>query len=580
MEPSRSSAALGLLSTGYLLSALVFASAVSALWLGGHLSVPHLDDWLLLDQMYRTPVWSWIFSLQNGHRLPTTLLLLYLDQTWADGRMHLLVVAALTSAWVFALVLALVLREPQAAGSWLRRVLLGFAVFAFFWSGSAYNFRWGVNQGSVWTAMWLLIALAALAGARDVAPASQAGWRVPLAVLAGFLATFGHGIGAAVWPALLAIWTAGRMRAWMGAALAAGALGSLGLYSIGLFGSNAAPAGADSLLGSFLAQPLALLLFVFAFVGAPFAWVLRGLGLVATDQLLAPATTAGALLTLAAGAGFGRLAWRAAALPEVALVGLGLMVFGLVGGGMVGVTRLSEHGPQQAVDLRFLCWSTLFWIGAALAMGEIASSRRARLGLAGALAGLTLAMLPEFFENRALQREEDARAADVAQGLLVGARPESLPLQGWGTTAEMVTRAAEQMSRELRSPFDDHRRDLAGSAFAEHFSAAGQPVCGHAAEVRWLAPAGDVALVQGQLDRDGSTVAYLVLVDEKGAIRGLGDERSTQRGAPAGRWEGVIAGVMPGELYAAYGVLRDGRSACPAGVIAGAGGAGARLEAR
>ena len=556
-----------LLSIAVLLPALGFAAAISSLALFRHISVPHHDDWFLLDQMYRSPLGSWVFSIQNGHRLPATLLLLYLDQTWAGGRMHLLVVAAQACAWISVGVLALALRGPGVSDPLLRRTLLAFGIFALFWSGSAYNFQWGVNHGSVWTAMWLLVAVSALARARDRIREPGGARLVLLAAGAALLATFGHGIGVASWGALFAIWAAGRMPMRAGAALAAGALGSIGLYSVGLFGSHGVPKQAGSLLALLADRPGDLLLFACAFAGAPFGWALRGFGLVAAEGMLRASTAVGALLTLGTCA-FGALAWRrGAALPGFALAGFGLMVFVLAGGLIVGVMRLVYFGPSQAVEIRFLCWSTLFWIGGALAVGGVAAGRVARFALVSALPALSLAMLPALFEIRVSQRVQGERDSDVVLALLLGARPGNLLSDASRGAPDVVDRVVAQLSRERRSPFDDERSDLAGTSFAERFTVALEQPCGGDMELRQRVPGGDLATVRGRLDRDGIEPAYLVVVDSKGVIRGLGEERMSRTEVSEQPWEGVIAGFAPTERYAAWAVMRDGRSACSVGVI-------------
>jgi hypothetical protein len=354
----------------------------------------------------------------------------------------------------------------------------------------------------------------------------------------------------------------------VGAALAASALGSVGLYSVGLFGSHGVPKQAGSLLGLLADRPGDLLRFVCAFAGAPFGWTLNGLGLVAAEGMLCPSTAVGAFLTLGT-CGYAALAWRrGAALPGFALAGFGLMVFVLAGGLIVGVMRLVYFGPSQAVEIRFLCWSTLFWIGGALALGGIAASCGARLALAWGLPALSLAMLPALFEIRVSQLVQGERDSDVVLALLLGARPGNLLSDASRGAPDVVDRVVAQLSRERRSPFDDERSDLAGTSFAERFTLArGQP-CGGDLELRPQIPGGDLATVRGRLDREGTEPAYLVVVDSKGVIRGLGEERAVSRTEVHERhWEGVIASFAPNQRYAAYAVLRDGRSACAVGVI-------------
>jgi len=571
MEVSRpGSAAPRLLSAAYLLSVLGFAAVVSVLALRQHLSVPYNDDWRLLDDMYRTPLGPWLLSVQNGHRIPATLLLLYLDQTLADGRMHLLVAAQLACAWLTAGVLALALRGNGASEGGLRRALLGFGIFALFWSQSAYNFQWGVNHGSVWTPMWILLALFALARARDRSGEPAGARLVLLAAGAAVLATFGHGMGFLIWGALLAMAVAGRMPWRVGAGLAAGALTSIGLYTVGLFGSKSVPIGSDLLLDFLVAHPGDLIRFICAFAGAPIGWTLHGLGLVGADGMLAISTAVGALAAALACA-YGVLVWRrGAALPEFGLAGFGLMVFVLGGGLIVGLTRLAIFGASQAVERRFLSWSTLFWIGGTWALGSLAAGRGARLALAGSLAALSLVTLPVLFEAHAYGVARDGPVHDVALALLLGAPPDELLLGVTRQSPEVVARVAERLSRERRSPFDDERSGLAGARFAERFTQARADACGGASELAWRARGAHLATVRGRIARDGIAPAFFVLVDSKGIVRGLGEERPAAGIAAAGRhWDGVIATFAPHERYSAWAVLRDGRSACRLGEIGG-----------
>ena len=557
------------LATAHLLAAIVFALAISWLALFRHSSVPHHDDWYLLDGMYRSPLFSWVFGLQQGHRLPVTLLLLYLDQTWWAGRMHLLVLAAQVCAWISVGVLALGLRRPGGPDAVSRRTLLAFGIFALFWSGSAFNFHWGVNQGSVWTVLWLLIAVFALPRARDASRVPRAAWLVLLASAAALIATFGHGIGVATWGALLAIWAATRMSWRVGSALAAGALLSAGLYSIGLFRSGGLFGQPGSLTALLTARPGDLPLFVFAFVGAPLGWALNGLGLVGEPGMLRASTAVGALLTLGTFA-FGALAWRrGATLPDFSLAGFGLMVFVLVGGSIVGVMRLPLFGPAQAVNLRFLCWSIPFWIGGALALGAVATGPRARLALAGALPALSVAMLPALFQIHASQLEQDERNADVALALLLGARPGNLdPSHFSRAEPDVLDRAVTQLARTRRSPFDDERSGLVGASLAERFEASAERNCARSPATAQRVHGGDLATVRGELDPDAPAPAYVVVVDSKGVIRGLGEERMSRRAdAPGRRWEGVIAGFAPQEGYAVFAVLRDRRTLCRLGEL-------------
>ncbi len=70
----------------------------------------------------------------------------------------------------------------------------------------------------------------------------------------------------------------------------------------------------------------------------------------------------------------------------------------------------------------------------------------------------------------------------------------------------------------------------------------------------------------------GESLAYIVITDAKGAIRGLANLRPETRKPRARRakrvhplqaeYSGYIAGFDPGGRYNAWGVLEDGSSAC------------------
>jgi hypothetical protein len=201
-----------------------------------------------------------------------------------------------------------------------------------------------------------------------------------------------------------------------------------------------------------------------------------------------------------------------------------------------------------------------------------------QLTLAGFLAVLSLFMLPALSDTREYALERDERVHDLALALVLGAPPDVFLMGATRQSPEVVRRVADHLSREGRSPFDDERSGLAGAPFAERFSRAQADACGGDSELGWRVLGADFATVRGRIDRDGIAPAYFVLVDSKGIVRGLGEERPARGGAAPGRhWQGVIAQFARQERYAAWAVLRDGRSACPVGVIGwGAGEPGVR----
>jgi hypothetical protein len=230
--------------------------------------------------------------------------------------------------------------------------------------------------------------------------------------------------------------------------------------------------------------------------------------------------------------------------------------------------RAGGFGATQAVNARFLCWSALFWVGGAFVLGGIAAARGATRALTGVLAAVSFAMLPALFDAHALLAARGERLANVKLLLLLGAQPAELFETPRPPPPEMIERVTKQLAEQRRSPFDDVRYGLAGARFAERFTPSKERPCGRQPRVWWSSADGSLAGVVGLLEADARAIAYVVLADPQGVVRGLGEERSAARGAARGRrWVGMIAGVAPGKPYAAWGILRDGRSACPLGVL-------------
>ncbi len=70
---------------GFVVAFMVWA-AVTAM--RDHPIVPTPDDSRILVDMFRVPFWDWVFSVQNGHRVPGTLLLFAADFHGLDGQNH------------------------------------------------------------------------------------------------------------------------------------------------------------------------------------------------------------------------------------------------------------------------------------------------------------------------------------------------------------------------------------------------------------------------------------------------------------------------------------------------------------
>jgi hypothetical protein len=557
-------------SLAALAAALACALAVSALALARRFETPFVDDWRLLDEMNRMPFLSWLFSSQNGHRVPVTLLLLYLDQTFAHGRMLTLMLAMLAEAWITAALAAIRLERSRDVSPALRRILIAFTTSVLFLAGSASDFHWGTNQGSVWTMMWLFVALFAFDSAR-----ARGGGRADLrfvgvAAASALLAAFGHAMGFAAWASLLVMWALARMPASAAVLLGASALAGLALHRLGPSVAGALTPGTQ--LAVLAAHPGEAILFVCAFVGSPLGWILRGMELVELSANLEAARTAGAVALAGLLVILG-LAWRrrGSSLSGIALVGVGLMVFTLAGAVLVASARLGSLGPRDAVSPRFLGWAFLFWIGGAWALGGLAERRAARAALASLMCALPIAMLPALADAHARHQKHLENAARTSLLLLLGHHPGGLvDFPGWLSyeRLELIARVAKRLAETRRSPFDDPRYGLGGSSFAERFAPSDGPPCGRLLRVEWFSPDGKLAAVAGDLAAQTSRVTTIVAVDPRGNVCGLGEERPPLPRAPRDRrWLAMLGGIVPGERHMLWAILPDGRTACSLGSI-------------
>jgi hypothetical protein len=574
----------------YLGLVLVFALGVSLVSLRDHLRVPFVDDWRVLDRYHSQPLAEYLFTAQNGHYLPATLALFALDHECLGGRMHGLVAAALACTAAAAALLHRALRSGGDLASPVARIALGFALFALVWAAGSHDLLWGLNQGSLQAVALLLLALGAL-GRADPARIRPSRALLATAALAALGASLSQSVGVASWAALVAA-AAVRRFPWRVVAGLAAVAAAVALSFAWSLPPHPRISFADSLAFG-RARPLALAELVLAFVGsAPaHAVVSLGLGAPMPDAPIRDAWAAHTrdLFRFALGFGAGGLGLFAAlvarrfrrpvprSVPDT--LAIGLLAFGLGGACLVGFARAAIFGPPAAVQTRFLTWSTLFWIGAALALvprSPERAPRRAALLAALCLPIASAGMLPALRDARAFHATRVDQAAKLALALELGVRPDELARNVSLHEAELVYRVAARLEREGRHPFDDPRRALPGSPLRERFTDAGA-CAGSLERMRTVrsrasgagsAPGGGTArTVEGWLlpPAGGARPRFVVLADAAGVIRGLGEvARERQRGGRLA-WAGfVVDPGAPGEpgTYAAWAVLSDGRSAC------------------
>jgi hypothetical protein len=563
------------LSSAYLLSVAVFAVHATYVAARYHYTVPHGDDWRILDEYFSTPLLQWLFTDQVGHRMPVTLLLFFLDYTLFLGGMHLLVIASLVCTWLAVAALYLAFRADDDLGSPASSPTFAFLCFCLFWAASCFDLVWGANQGTRLATMWFLLSLSLLAlyqGRRSRHPSRSDDRLLLAAGLAALFATFGHGMGAASWASLNAIAIAGRFPRRIIAGLVVGAIVSVVAYAVGL---QHVPFGTTRVYQTLLwHRPVAILEFIAAFVGAPVFHVARGLGWIESQPLHPVSVAAGAIGLVGFVLYSSWLLLRTTGGGARDSLSLGLMTFGVAGGLLVALNRL--WSPSAATSIRFITWSTLFWMGAVGALSSVGRRRTTTrvLGLV-LLPLISLAMLPATRQARSHHERLQLHDSIAAVMHLTGVQWDARARFGINPSSEPVYRVVARLKRDRRSFFADGWGDLPGTRLDERFVHAPASRCTGAIQTVRKLPArkGPAAEVYGRgRDHSGDRAPSPILIaDAAGIIRGLGRTtpplhlhgRAGAAGEAAGApWVGFIDGFDDSARYVAHGVLADGRSVC------------------
>lgn len=567
----------------YLALVAGFGVVAALLALRDHFDVPFVDDWRILDHYASQGLLAYLFTAENGHRLPLTLALFAIDYEWLEGRMRLLVLASIACLALIAGLLGRAFRRDGSLGNAVGIATLAFACFCLVWAASCNDLLRGLYQMNLQAVGLVLLALGALARV-DPSRIREGRRGLGVAVLTALLATLSQAAGAASWAALVAV-AAVRRFPWP----VVGGLAATGAVVVALFAATLPPhpkiSFADSLAFA-TGRPFALVGNSLAFVGAAPARVAAGLGIGApvprtpkrrdwaehTRDLGRVAVGFGAL----GGVLFPLVAFRRRLRPApsaaIDALSVGLMAFGLAAALLVAFARAAIVGPAAVVQPRFVTWSTLFWIGAVCALASRSAERAGGPLVWLAVLGFPLvsvAMLPALREAREFHATTRSQASRLTLSLLLGVRYDELARNVALEDADLVYRVASRLEAEGRWPFRGPLVGLRGTALGEHFKTA--DACPGAVDrVRAIGPIGSAA-VSGWIARPqaGDSLRFVVLTDPAGIIRGVADPSSVPpryREALGERrigWTGFLSDYDRTQRYAAYAVLGDARSACP-----------------
>lgn len=521
------------------LAALYAGIGLIAMWLAPR--VPYADAWRFLGHFLQVPFPQDIFAPDNGHRevLPNVVRVVDLHVFAAQQWLQVTVGIVLALATVAVLWRGIgTLADARARAAALLAVALG-----IFWLGNIRALAHGNESVHAYSVtLFLALGVQLLARRRG-----GTGGLCDAAVAAacGVAAAFSFGSGIACFVAYAAVMAVGRApwRQW--AVLAVGLLLTLALlqWGGGVTTIRFAPLQQLDLLLRWLAGP-----FVYAF------WVFLDPALAdripvvaarAPIHAIAQAyeTTFGpvmlarwphVLFGLAGLTWLGATGWRAwRQRASSALPGIGLACFAAAVGMMIALVRFDyfDEYPNQLLAARYVVWSSLFWVGLALAM--IAQSRHPSRVLA-----LMLVVAVMLMPSQLWMAELGARMRTVAEwtalAAAIGVIEPDLPL---GETVPSELAAALPAARKARvAVFAWPQAQWLGRAYAP-----GQLVPIDARDVH-------VATVDNRLGAPGRRVRFtlaaapdarVLLLDRDGIVRGMAMRDGD------GQWQGWMQGTAP-----------------------------------
>jgi len=561
------------LAIAYAASAIGFALYVAWVAIQSHYAVPYFDDWRILDDLYSSSLLNWIFEDQNGHRVPVTLALFYLDYAYFDGQMNLLTLASLVCTGLTIAIFVRTLRTERATHDPVAILWIAFACFLLCWAASRHDLAWGMNQGTLMASLWCTVCVTCISIVLHQKNRGETPGSLPLmaAAVAAIFATFSQGIGFSCWAGLLALAVVIRLPIRITAAYAVGTAITLVVYMSGVeIPMYDSPKMYSDLV---FRLPGKLLEFTVALVGAsasaliPPAWV---------DDVRNVALAAGAMGIAAFSVFTIFTSLRRPRLSSFDLFAIGLPTTAIIGGLMVSLNR--HFWPDHAIDLRFSTWSTLFWIGIAFmvpAVNARATQKSPRLAITGTLLVFPISVL--LVAN--LQNAHTAQQARSAQLHYLN----TLHLLGiqwdeWsGTTLvkkpELVYRVADRLRKDSSSFFTEARASYPGSSIAKDFKIIHSKHC-----------EGEMTSTNRAQARDGSIlhltgwakslnpereIDQILITGHRGTIEGLAsfvhrDTKLARSKVPRQNdpWAGFLKHPKGDPPYRAFALFDDGESVC------------------
>lgn len=300
------------------------------------------DQWHMYAPYFEKGLWEAALTPMSDHRHLVPFLFFHIDMAWFGGLNHFLVfTGAVFNLAIVALLLFALYRcheDPDAS----RLAAAIWIVFSFSWLINIAQLGWGFMSTQYYLAIFcclfsVFIALRSL----------------PLAIIAGGVATFSFGMGILVWPVLLMIGWLHRAPMHFYITITTALAASLAAFML--------MPGGDSIRHDMLFFPTETLRFIFQLPAGPIYYLLKSYRFIDIELLQTVAT---AVSTVAVSGSLFMLGWLIWKRPKfsvfqelcVALVLLGL-------GSSIMITFIRTGGFLDIWVDRYQIWAVLFWCG-------------------------------------------------------------------------------------------------------------------------------------------------------------------------------------------------------------------------
>ncbi len=504
------------------LSSLTVLTALTALFVllaviggfRGYSPVPFWDMWKgyvsFLDQA-GTGDWSAWWAQHNEHRIVLARLFFWADLNWFGGAGWFLIIVNYLLVGLGATLFWRILRDlavpPERTAA---RYVLGLFITAwlFFWSQNE-NLTWGFQSQFILAQLVPLAALYTLY--RSLSDTRQGVFA--LACVFGVASAGAMANGVLALPLMtMYLMLMGQSRTRIGL------LGALSALTLALYFHNySSPAGHGSLSTALRQQPLDLMRYVLLYLGGPFNFMLRSMGVGKGAAQLA------GLFFLASSAWFAARALRA---PRQAPMALALLFFiAYIVGTAVGTAggRLI-FGLDQALSNRYTTPALMAWAALVVLYAPFILSRRGapQRIVWGVLAAVLTLMLP--FQLQALHSRTDELFERSVGALAIEMRiKDKVEISHVYLDVDVIA-ISELASEHQRSVFGMYPFQGARAQLGRTFAPRALPACQVfldsavvvAGDVRFLRVAGWLFEPTAQsaphvvrfLDADGKSVGY------------------------------------------------------------------------